>query len=391
MRIGIFGGSFNPIHNGHIEIAKKALYEAGLDKCLLCVANKPPHKETADNVPARLRFEMTYNALSPELPIYACSVEIEHGLSYTVDMLKTLTENPYYQHDRFYLIMGADMLCSFMTWRAPDVICSMIEGIIAVRRKGTADDEEIEDSMLEIKKSLGMENIILIDDVSELSSTQIRQRVYDALPITGMMPGGSERTVYENLLYQPTNIQVIAANLKNSLSKKRYLHCTSTMREAIALADKYGVDREKCRLAGLIHDCAKISCVDYIAMAERSQIELDEYDLASPPLIHAKLGEFKARMQYHITDKSVLDAVLFHTIASPDMDDVAKVVFIADKIEALRTYQGVNELRRAAHSSLDEGMLACLESSVDNLALTGKEAHPMTLAALKHFSDIVKK
>ena len=131
--------------------------------------------------------------------------------------------------------------------------------------------------------------------------------------------------------------------------------------------------------------------MDYIARAARSQIELDEYDLASPPLIHAKLGEFKARMQYHITDKSVLDAVLFHTIASPDMDDVAKVVFIADKIEALRTYQGVNELRRAAHSSLDEGMLACLESSVDNLALTGKEAHPMTLAALKHFSDIVKK
>lgn len=390
MRIGIFGGSFNPVHNGHIEIAKRALYEAGLDKCLLCVANKPPHKETAVGVPAKLRFEMAYNALSPELPIYACSVEIENGLSFTVDALKVLSSDPYYANDSFYLIMGADMLCSFLTWREPDVICSMIKGIIAVRRKGASKDEELDRSVLDIKRSLGMENIILIDDVSELSSTGIRQRVYDALPITGMLPYGSERTVYENMLYQPSDIQIVAANLKNSLPRKRYLHCTSTMREAVSLADKYGVDRKKCRLAGLIHDCAKQSGIDYVSIAGKSGIELDKYELVSPPLIHAKLGEFKARMQYHITDESVLSAVLYHTIASPDMDDVGKVVFVADKIEAYRVYPGVDMLRGAAYRSLDEGVLACIESCIRSLAVTGKEVHPSTLAAREHFKRLVK-
>ena len=116
MRTAMFGGSFNPIHNGHIDIAAGVREKYSLDRVLFMVANDPPHKKIAD-----VRYEKTRLALENHGDLEPCDLELKRqGKSYTVDTLEILHE--MYPEDRIFCIVGADMLLSIDTWRnAPEL------------------------------------------------------------------------------------------------------------------------------------------------------------------------------------------------------------------------------------------------------------------------------
>lgn len=389
MRVGIFGGSFNPIHNGHLMIAKNAISAAKLDKCLLVVANNPPHKHVDYNVPAQVRFDMSCTALSDtkDLPIYACNVEIINNLCYTCDMLSVLSQTNDFKDAEIYLIIGADMLNSFLTWRNPEKICSLIKGIIAVKRSNEIPEYDFEKSYEIITKTLGID-IIIINDVSNISSTAIRDAVINFEPISNMVPYETERFIYENGLYTNDYIRFIINDLRKSLGQKRFSHSVSTMRESILLADRYGADKQICAIAGLVHDCAKITGVDYLDLCEQYGIEADEYEKKSPALLHAKLGVYKAQTVYGIKDTRILNAIINHTVGAPCLDLISKIVYVADKIEVLREYPEAKQMRKTAYEDIDKAALETMNFNIDKLRMAEKPVHPATINAIEYYQNV---
>jgi len=390
MKIGIFGGSYNPIHLAHVQMAEAVTNEFGLDQCVFMIAGDPPHKQLSGKIRPQDRLAMaciTAEQLGNN-KLFVCDYELKKdGPSYTVDTLAFLHER--FPNDELFLIVGADMLCTFKSWKEPERI-ARIAKIIAVKRPGQESSGSFRTACESLRSDLGAQIYESETEVKDISSTLVRKYVEEARPIRNLVMPGVEEYIYANALYSPSCIHYITLDLQKRLSIKRFRHSVSTMREAILLADRYGADREKCRTAALIHDCEKVSGQDAIMLAHRYGVELDEYEVSAPGLIHAKLGAHMAQIRYGIKDQEILDAVEYHTTGAPYMSDIAMITYLADCTEAMRSYAEVDELRRATWSSLEEGMLLSFELSEKNLAAIGKTVHPRTLAAKEWLTEKMK-
>ena len=137
-RIGIYGGSFNPPHLGHIFAARKARQLLGLDKILLIPAAIPPHKAVAEGSPdGETRFALTQLAIAGETGMEVSRIELDRpGQSYTVDTLRELRES--YPQDELYLLMGTDMFLSFFQWREPEAIAALAVPVCMARVRADA-------------------------------------------------------------------------------------------------------------------------------------------------------------------------------------------------------------------------------------------------------------
>lgn len=136
MRIGILGGTFDPIHQGHLTLAKAAQTQYNLDKVIFIPAFIPPHKQDrADITPAPHRYRMTEMAVSDELGFEVSDIEFNRPeISYTVDTLRNLRK--YYPTDEFFLIMGADSLAGIASWKEPKEIFERAQ-VLTAKRKGS--------------------------------------------------------------------------------------------------------------------------------------------------------------------------------------------------------------------------------------------------------------
>lgn len=137
-RIGIYGGSFNPPHLGHIFAARKARQLLGLDKILLIPAAIPPHKAVAEGSPdGETRLALTQLAIAGETGMEVSRIELDRpGPSYTVDTLRELRES--YPQDELYLLMGTDMFLSFFQWREPEAIAALAVPVCMARVRADA-------------------------------------------------------------------------------------------------------------------------------------------------------------------------------------------------------------------------------------------------------------
>lgn len=177
--------------------------------------------------------------------------------------------------------------------------------------------------------------------------------------------------------------------LREKLSKKRYHHSLAVMERAVLLAEKNGVDPEKARLAGLLHDIMKDT--DHkilLQFIEDSDILLTYADRAAPQLWHAIGGSLYLRDQLGIADADVLKAVRYHTTGRAGMSPLEKVIYLADLTSADRSYPDVNKTRKIVDKSLDQGLLYSMKFLICDLASQGKLLHPDTLAC---YEELVLK
>lgn len=175
--IGIFGGSFNPIHVGHIGLAKQILQEAGLDEIWFMVSPLNPFKKrSTDLLDDDLRLLMTKKALENEPRMKASDYEFHLPKpSYTWNTLQHLSNDfPDY---RFSLIIGADNWLAFDKWSHPDYILNNFDLYVYVRKDNAIDSSSLPDSVHLVNAGF-----------FPVSSTEIRKRVKDGLPINGMVP-----------------------------------------------------------------------------------------------------------------------------------------------------------------------------------------------------------
>lgn len=362
MRIAMFGGSFNPIHNGHIDIAVQVREKYGLDRVLFMVANDPPHKKIAEGVRADVRYEMTSLALEGHDGLEPCDLELKRqGKSYTADTLEILRET--YPDDRIFCIVGADMLLSIDTWYNAPKLLKRAE-FIAAGRPDSGGEAAMDEKAKALEADYGARVYVSGIMGPDISSTDIRERVEDCRPVTELVPPKVAEYIYQNGLYFPEDTEKIRQRLKADLKPSRYAHTMRVMMKSIELAEKYGVDRKKAALAGLLHDCAKLPPEKQYELA--NEYGMDVSSMAQP-IIHGPLGAERARRVFGITDKEVLSAISCHTTCRSHMTALDKIVYLADKIEQGRNYDGVENIRREADKSLDRGMVCCIERAIDHV------------------------
>lgn len=179
----------------------------------------------------------------------------------------------------------------------------------------------------------------------------------------------------------------IEHRLKKSLDEERYRHTLGVAETAEKMAETFGEDTEKARLAGLLHDCAKCMSLDEMISIVGDRID-DPLIKASKALMHAAAGMYVAKEEYHIDDPDVLGAIRWHTTGRANMTNLEKIVYLADMIEPNRRYfPGLDALRRLSYSDLDKAMQLGLTMSLQHVGAQGKIVHPDTRAALQDYSD----
>ena len=196
-KTGIYGGSFDPVHNAHIKTAEVFKQKLGLDKVLIMPSNISPHKIGFKSADAIHRYNMCRLAFECKDGFKVSRLEIDcDTVSYTCDTLKRISKMC---DDELYLLCGADMFLTLQCWKNPDIIFSLAN-IVTVPR----DDNDFE-KLTEHKKLLERlgANIFIIDTPKiDISSTMIRKRISDGVSISDMVPKGVEEYILNNKLYR---------------------------------------------------------------------------------------------------------------------------------------------------------------------------------------------
>ncbi|HZK33883.1 MAG TPA: bis(5'-nucleosyl)-tetraphosphatase (symmetrical) YqeK [Bacillota bacterium] len=170
--------------------------------------------------------------------------------------------------------------------------------------------------------------------------------------------------------------------LRALIDKKRLRHSVNVSKYAGKLAELYGADVKKAELVGMIHDCAK--CLPYEKMLELCKgysYEPDEIAIKSRALLHAPLGAYLAADMFGIKDMEVIKAIRCHTTGKRGMSLLEKVICLADHIEPMRTYPGVDEIRECAQVDINKALLMAFESSIDHVIKKGGLLHPASIDA----------
>ena len=187
-------------------------------------------------------------------------------------------------------------------------------------------------------------------------------------------------------------IEKIEKDLESMLSPFRYNHSKYVMYKAVELANLYGVDVNKAALAVLTHDIVKeFSREEYLQIAKDNNIVFDEYELENERLMHPKIGAVWVKEHYGF-DSEIQDAIRLHTVTEPEMSDLAKIVFISDKVEESRqsTDFDIEYERKLSKKSLDKTIIAILDSNIKHMINESKVIHPNAVLTRNYLLKKIK-
>lgn len=375
MKIGVFGGTFNPPHNGHIRLAKAAADELKLDKLLVIPSCIPPHKIAAKLADGQERLEMCRLAFGCDPRFEVSPMELERGSrSYTVETLREL--KVLYPDSELYFIVGSDMLESFDKWYLWQEILSLSVLCAASREEGYSPDLSRFGKLAERIK------IITLDPL-EVSSTQIRNSAGEVS--SELLDPKVAAYIREHGLYDD-GLDRYRELLRGKLNPRRLFHSECVSECAGVLAERYGASVEKARLAGLLHDVMKNAPAnEQLALMP----DITPLELLNTKVWHQISGEAFLRQNGIVTDEEILGAVRWHTTGKAGMTLLEKIIYVADFISADRDYKDVEVVRRLAYISLEHAILYTSRYTVNKMVSQDLLLHPATVECyndmLMHF------
>ena len=390
MKIGVYGGTFNPPHLGHVTAARAVFELLKLDLLLLVPAGLPPHKELPAGSPTpEQRLEMTRLAgeqlgLGDKVRVLDLELRRE-GRSYTSDTLTQLKAQ--YPEDELWLLMGTDMFLTLQTWHEPEKILSLA-GIAAFGRT-EEDTEELFSAQREyLYKTYPQARIftLTIPGVIDVSSTELREKLAKGQGGNLLAPAVYGYILREGLYNTDADLKRLPISrlrpvALSYLKHRRIPHVLGTEQEAIRLAERYGADVEKARVAALLHDCTKkLDMPAQLALCGQYGIALDELEQKALKLLHSKTGAAIARDVFGVDDE-VYSAIWYHTTGHADMTTLEKIIYLADYIEPSRDFPGVDTLRKVCYEELDKGLLLGLEMTIEEMTAMGNPVHRATVEA----------
>ena len=391
MKIGIYGGTFDPIHRGHMAAASTACTVLGLDKLLLIPDGTPPHKQQSPaGASAEHRLEMVRIAadrLGVQIPVEVLDLELRRGgKSYTSDTLRQIHKRC--PKDELWLLMGTDMFLTLHQWHEPQVILDLA-GVCAFGRC-EGDGEALFAPQRDYLKEHYHARVVTLTlpNLVEISSTDLRARLKQ-----GGCPQELDPSVYGYILRH--GLYGTDADLKHlgwedlracsysMIRAKRIPHVQGCEEEAVRLARRWGADEDAARAAAILHDCTKyLELEEQLSLCKKYGIILDKMEQKAVKLLHSKTGAAIARWEYGMPEP-VYDAICWHTTGKPDMTTLEKILYIADYMEPTRDFDGVEKLRALVYKDLDAAVRLGLEMSVEELTQRGVPVHPNTLEALR--------
>ena len=380
-RLGILGGTFDPVHCGHIVVARAAMASLRLDGVMLLPSGGPPHKAEATARADRMR--MAELACADEPGMFASDEEISReGISYTIDTLIHLrVKRP--EVDWVY-IMGGDVLQKLGNWRDFDRL-SQICAFAAVGRPGQSL-ARMRAHAEALREEYGADVQVLEINGPDLSSSEIRRRVAEGKDITGLVPDAVGEYIRSRGLYLcDYSEEQIIEKLRGMLTPHRFRHTLGVADTAQRLAPRCSVDPMRARLAGLLHDCAKSVPLDEMrAMVNERLIDTDAAELDSKAILHAPAGMVLAEREFGVRDPSILRAIRRHTVGGPDMSAMDALIYVSDFIEPNREdFPGLKKARELAEQDIFAAMRLCAELTAKHLRSRGQEIHPRTLMLIK--------
>ena len=384
-RIGIYGGTFNPPHMGHLEAAKYAVEALNLDLLLLIPDRTAPHKVLPQGSPTpEQRLEMLKLAVRDldRIEVSALALERE-GPSYTADTVEQLRQ--IYPDAELVLLMGADMLERFAQWKNADRILEHAD--LACFSRGLRGEEARIEAAVRELEAAGARVTRLRNPVIDISSTQLRRML--VFQCAGdFLPAGVEEYIRNHGLYETdrnlkhlpmAELEDIVVRL---LDSKRVAHVLGCRDTAAKLARRWGVDETDAARAGLLHDITKaLDGPLQLTLCGAYGTMLDDFSRRYPKTLHALTGSLVAQRIFG-ENEAVVAAICSHTTGKADMNTLEKIIYIADYMEPCRDFPGVERLRELADTDPDAALRCGLEMTLAHLARQGNEVSPESREAL---------
>ena len=392
-RIGIYGGTFNPPHVGHIQAAQQAIDALKLDKVLLIPDWIAPHKELPENSPTpQQRLDMLHLAANNRPGLEVSDIELRReGVSYTWQTVAQLREeNP---EAELVLLMGTDMFLSFHTWCHPERILENASlGVFCRGEKGEV--EAISRKKAEMEQQGAVVNLVN-NEVVPISSTQLRRLL--AFRCAGVfLPDGVLDYIREHRLYDARTdwknlpmeqLEPIVLRLLNPNRVRHVLGCRDT---AVDLARHWGADETDAARAGILHDITKaIDGPLQLTLCEAYGKILSDFSKKYPKTLHALTGSLVAERIFG-ENEAVVSAIEHHTTGKADMSLLEKIIYVADYMEPNRDFPGVEKLRELAYSDITAALKLGLEMTLEHLKRQGSEVSPESREALAWLNESCK-
>lgn len=401
MRIGIFGGTFDPFHLGHSDILQSAVDTEYFDEINVIPSFVPPHKNISDISFWTYRYEMArlgLESLREDACVKLNDLEMNLGnKSYTLNTVdRILEDNP---GSEIHIICGSDVIFEIPEWHKPKLLLEKA-GLFFAQRAGytnrdyqqtvrfleknyDADIRFFECGHLDISSGALREKL---ENGSDDAKKYLSSKVFDFISLNriysrDLSPGMLKTQTFEKLAEYEKELTC-------KLSKDRLIHSINTARQAAAMAFKAGQNPDKAAIAGILHDCAKYPAAkkDLKKYISRDKFaELDTlYGNVPEEIEHAYLGKVLAENKYGINDREILDSIYYHTTSRKDRTLFEMIIFIADKIEPARRFPRIDEIREISKTSLEQCHKECLKDIIKVLKSKRKLIHEDTLAAYEN-------
>ncbi len=389
-RIGIFGGSFDPVHIGHVQSARQAAKALQLDKLLMIPAGAPPHKSGC-HVSGEHRLNMLRIALAGDPVVEACDWEIRRGgVSYTYETVEAV--GAAYPNAEIFLLTGSDMFLSILNWKCPERILS--QASLAVFCRGDRGEKEKIAEQKALLEQQGYKICVIENDVVQISSTQMRRLL--AFQCAGeFLPAGVGDYIRQNGLYNVTAdwknlpmeaLEQVVIGLLNPNRVNHVLGCRDT---AARLARLWGVNEEDAARAGMLHDVTKaIDGPLQLTLCREYGKVLSEFSQRYPKTLHALTGSLVAERIFGENEK-VVAAIASHTTGKGNMTMLEKIIYVADYMEPNRDFPGVDKLRHYAETDMDAALKLGLEMTLEHLKRQGAEVSPESKEALTYLGAML--
>ena len=384
-RIGIYGGTFNPPHLGHMLAARQAVKLLRLDRLLLIPDRIAPHKVLPEgSASPEERMQMLRLAAAGIEKAEVSDIELRReGTSFTY--LTILELKQMYPEAELVLIMGTDMFLSFDKWRETKIITD--HATLGVLYRGEKGEKAAIDAKKAEMEANGVKVELIENEVTAISSTDLRRMLVFGCA-EPFLPEGVGAYIREKGLYgtgrdyrnlSEEELEQVVVSL---LKPNRVAHVLGCRDMAVELAKRWGADVTDAARAGLLHDITKaIDGPLQLTLCSEYGTMLSDFSRRYPKTLHALTGSLVADRIFG-EKEAVVNAIRHHTTGKADMSLLEKIIYIADYVEPNRTIAGVDQLRHLAFTDLDAALKMGLQMTVSYLNEQGSEVSPESREAL---------
>ncbi|MDR2417643.1 MAG: nicotinate (nicotinamide) nucleotide adenylyltransferase [Treponema sp.] len=367
MKLAILGGSFNPVHVGHLYLADTVLAAYDYDRVILVPTYQSPFKLCAEGASPAERMDMLVASIAGDSRLVIDDCELRRkGISYTADTIADIVRR-YRPTGKPALVLGDDLAQDFHKWRRADDIVKSADIIIAQRHLSTDMPFPYPYTQLH-------------NEVINISSAEVRERIHNNGNWRYLVPHGARVIIEDRGLYRfplrafedsPSLALLVRVEeaARSLTSQSRFTHSRAVALLCSDLCRRFGLDPRKGYLAGISHDmCKSLPEQALIAMAKRDGNGISKLEQKKPSLLHARAAAVLLVERFGALPvafpEDVLEAVRLHIGGGMGMGGLAKILFIADKIEVTR--EEINPALRdlSETGSLDQLFTAVLDNNV---------------------------